>query len=126
MIAATTFYIQAFVNHGNQYNKWNCKETTIKSQKKYIFPFVFLRSVPLKKKPPVCIIFRIADLAITLSLSLCCEVFNILTSFQRPTPPRHIMNLLFNLLWKLPFGCSNLMPDIPYFIEMKFWYKCDN
>ena len=69
-----------------------------KITKKYIFPFIFLRSVPLKKKPPVCIIFRIADLAITLSLSLCCEVFNILTSFQRPTPPRHIMNLLFNLL----------------------------
>jgi hypothetical protein len=35
MIAATTFYIQAFVNHGNQYNKW--KETTDKITKKIYF-----------------------------------------------------------------------------------------
>ena len=55
-----------------------------KITKKYIFPFVFLRSVPLKKKPPVCIIFRIANHTVVLPLLRSFQYFNIIWATHHP------------------------------------------
>lgn len=49
MIAATTFYIQAFVNHGNQY-KW--KETPDKITKKIYFSIRISKICAIEKSLP--------------------------------------------------------------------------
>lgn len=43
-MAATTFYIQATLDHGNT-NTSEIAKKGLENSKKYIFPFVFLRSV---------------------------------------------------------------------------------